>query len=61
MILSRYRYRPVTVTIPLPLPSRYRYRPVTILGYRYPPSIIVTSPSITVFIFRKVFENFKEF
>ena len=38
MILSRYRYRPVTV----PLPSRYR--PVTILGYRYPPSINVTAP-----------------
>ena len=38
MILSRYRYRPVTV----PLPSRYH--PVTILGYRYPPSINVTAP-----------------
>jgi hypothetical protein len=30
MILSRYRYRPVTV----PLPSRYR--PVTVFGQRYP-------------------------
>ena len=31
-------------TVKIMILSRYRYRPVTILGYRYPPSIIVTAP-----------------
>ena len=46
--MSRYRYRPVTVTVPLPF-WVLRYRPLPLSGRRYPTlrNVTPTLPTVT--------------